>query len=79
MTKSNRIVAAAQFKAECLHLLDVVHNQHLSYIITKRGKPFAKLVPIPDQPVDYFGCMQETAFASGDIVSPIDIEWDAEK
>lgn len=79
MTKSNRIIPAAQFKAECLHLMNKVHDQHVSYIITKRGKPFAKLVPIAETPVNYFGILQDTASTSGDIVAPLDVEWDAEK
>ncbi len=79
MTKTNRSIPAAQFKAECLHLINTVHDQHVSYIITKRGKPFAKLIPITEGPVNYFGCLKDTASTSEDIVGPIDLEWDAEK
>jgi hypothetical protein len=30
-------------------------------------------------PINYFGCMKETASAEGDIVAPLKLEWDAEK
>lgn len=80
MNKSKRTVAAAQFKAECLHLLNTVHDQHVTYTITKRGKPYAKLVPIvAEEPMNYFGCLKDTASTIGDVVGPLDLEWDAEK
>ena len=44
-----RTIAAAEFKAKCLALLDDVDPDGI--IITKRGKPVARLVPIgvPDR------------------------------
>jgi prevent-host-death family protein len=80
MTKLNRLlIPAAQFKAECLQLMNTVQEQHVSYIITKRGKPVAKLVPIIEEPINYFGCLKDTAVAQDDIVASLDIEWDADK
>ena len=73
----NRHVAAAEFKANCLRLIDEVAQQRQPIIITKRGKPVAKLMPVEeDRPVDLFGYMAGTAKICGDIVSPIeDVEW----
>jgi len=73
----NRCVAAAEFKANCLRLIDDVAQQRQPIIITKRGKPVAKLMPVEeDRPVDLFGYMAGTAKICGDIVSPIeDVEW----
>jgi prevent-host-death family protein len=66
-------VAAADFKANCLRLMDEVARERRPIIITKRGKPVAKLVPIEDQgPVDLFGYMAGTAKICGDIISPIE-------
>jgi prevent-host-death family protein len=71
-----RHVAAASFKAECLRLLDEVAQQRRPIIVTKRGKPVAKLVPIDDAPVDVFGRMAGTIRICGDIIDPIeDLEW----
>jgi antitoxin (DNA-binding transcriptional repressor) of toxin-antitoxin stability system len=47
-------------------------------VITKRGKPVAKLVPIDDKPIDLFGYMAGTIKICGDIISPIDEEWTAD-
>jgi len=68
----NRHVAAAQFKANCLRLMDEVAQQRRPIIITKRGKPVAKLVPVEQQPIDLFGYMAGTATICGDIISPIE-------
>jgi prevent-host-death family protein len=79
MTTSSTI-PAGKFKAQCLKLMDVVHDKHIAITITKRGKPVAKLTPIDDQePHDFFGCMQDTVMIEGDIVAPIDEIWDADK
>lgn len=65
-------VPAANFKAECLRLLDEVASTRQPIVVTKRGKPVAKLVPIEDAPIDIFGRMAGTIRICGDIVGPID-------
>ena len=70
-------ISAGVFKATCLQLMDEVYNKHITLVITKRGKPVAKLVPIDDSPIDFFGCMRGSATINGDIVAPIDEQWNA--
>jgi prevent-host-death family protein len=70
-------IGAGEFKAKCLGLLDEVQRQRKEVVITKRGKPVAKLVPIDDSPVSFIGSMKGTMEIIGDIVSPIDVEWEA--
>ncbi len=41
-----RIVPAGEFKANCLQLIDQAAESRTEYIITKDGKPLAKLVPL---------------------------------
>ena len=71
-------IAAGEFKAKCLKLMDKVARDREEIVITKRGKPVAKLVPVKDTetPTGH-GCMKGTIRIVGDIVSPIDVEWDA--
>jgi prevent-host-death family protein len=72
-------IPAAQFKANCLRLMDEVARRRTPIVITKRGKPVAKLVPIDDKPIDIFGRMAGTIRIVGDIISPIDdVEWTAD-
>jgi prevent-host-death family protein len=69
-------IPAAQFKANCLRLMDEVAQRGMPIVITKRGKPVAKLVPIDEEPIDLFGYMAGTIRIVGDIISPIDdVEW----
>jgi prevent-host-death family protein len=78
MTTDNfeKRIAAGEFKAKCLRLLDEVAQHRAPLVITKRGKPVARLVPIDDKPVDLYGRMKGTARILGDIVSPLDdLEW----
>ncbi len=75
-------IAAGEFKARCLKLMDKVSRDHEEIVITKRGKPVAKLVAVTDAEADVprgYGCMEGTIEIVGDIVSPIDVEWDAER
>jgi prevent-host-death family protein len=67
-----RYVAAAEFKANCLRLMDEVAQQRRPIIITKRGKPVAKLVPAETNAIDLFGRMAGTIKICGDIISPIE-------
>lgn len=42
-------IAAGEFKARCLELMDIVSERHKEFVITKRGKPVARLVPMDAQ------------------------------
>jgi len=65
-------IPAANFKAECLRLLDEVASTRQPIIVTKRGKPVAKLVPIEEGAIDIFGRMAGTITICGDTVGPIE-------
>lgn len=70
-------IQAGEFKAKCLQLMDDVNEKHIVITITKHGKPVAKLVPIDTTPISSFGCLKGTVTIKGDIIAPIDSEWDA--
>jgi prevent-host-death family protein len=72
-------ITAAEFKTNCLRLMDEVAKRRIPLVITKRGKPVAKLVPVEEEPIDLFGYMAGTATIHGDIVGPLDIEWGADE
>ena len=72
-------INAAQFKAKCLKLIDEVAATRKSLVITKRGKPLAKLVPIQDEKLSpLFGYMKGTGQILGDIVNVPHDAWAAE-
>lgn len=72
-------IAAGEFKAKCLQLMDEVNDTHVPIIITKHGVPIAKLVPIENESIHLFGLQQNSVVIKGDIISPIEEDWDANK
>ena len=71
-------IAAGEFKAKCLKLLDEVAQSRETLVITKHGKPVAQLTPMPADR-DFVGSMRGSVVWMGDIISPIDVEWEAMK
>ena len=70
-------MAAGEFKAKCLSVLDEVAKTRKEVIVTKRGRPVAKVVPIAEEKPQIWGRMAGTAVILGDIISPIeDAGWD---
>jgi prevent-host-death family protein len=65
-------VAATEFKAKCLELMDRVAEGRDTYVITKHGRPVAKLVAA-DLPrkESVFGCMADQMEIVGDIEEPL--------
>ena len=71
-------IPAGQFKARCLELMDRVRDRRLEVVITKRGKPVARLVPVEQQEREAAGFLKGTVRYRGDIVKPTGERWDAD-
>ena len=71
-------IKASDFKAKCLHLMDVVNETNEELIITKNGKPISRLVPYRKQIDTLFGLHQGKISSHDDLISSIDKTWDAE-
>ena len=65
-------VPAQKFKARCLTLVGEVCKTREPVLITKRGKPMAKLVPADDMTRDFIGRLEGVVRIVGDIESPIE-------
>jgi len=76
---TRRVVTAAEFKAKCLDLMDQVAATGNPVTITKRGKPVAQLVPAVKRPKSLFGALKGHIKITGDIMSPVDVEWEANR
>jgi prevent-host-death family protein len=63
-------IAAGEFKAQCLSIMDQVQQSGEPVLITKHGKPVAKLVPADKTSDDIFGYMAGKVKIVGDIVAP---------
>ncbi len=71
----SRTVPAAEFKAKCLSLLDEVAATGVPLVITKRGRPVARIEPIDPSAT---GDLRGSVVRERDLISPIDEDWDAD-
>lgn len=69
---------ATEFKAKCLAYLDQVQQTHAEIVLTKHGRPVAKLVPVEEAEAKVFGRLAGTVHVLGDIVNPLDEAWEAD-
>jgi prevent-host-death family protein len=79
VTTTETEIPAGEFKARCLKLMEEVRATRRPIVITKRGKPVARLVPVEEEMPSIFGCMRGTVTIYGDIVGPTSEEWHAQK
>ena len=63
-------MAAGFFKANCLAVMDEVQAKHETVVITKRGKPVAKLVPLNTETDEIYNFLAGKGTITGDVVSP---------
>ncbi len=70
-----RQMPAAKFKEQCLSLLDEVDPDGI--VITKRGKPVAKLIPLTTDCSSLIGTLRDKIKIRGDLMST-GIKWNAE-
>ena len=75
MMQMTRMIAASKFKERCLALLEEVGPEGL--VITKRGKPIARLTPIANSSADLIGCLAKKIRVRGNIMST-GLQWDAQ-
>ena len=67
-----KTIPAGEFKAKCLQLMDKVQRTRKPIMITKRGKPVAKLVPVEQEQDEWFGRLRGKVNVTGDLVAPLD-------
>jgi prevent-host-death family protein len=63
---------AGEFKAHCLTVMDEVNRTREPVLITKRGKPVAKLVPPVRSGNELIGRLEGIVQIVGDIESPVE-------
>jgi prevent-host-death family protein len=68
-------IPAAKFKEQCLSLLDRVDEDGI--VITKRGKPVAKLIPIRTESAELIGKLKGRLKVKGDVFST-GLKWHAQ-
>lgn len=72
-----KTIKASEFKAKCLKIMDEVASTGEPVVITKNGVPIVEVGPAKRRPKTLFGALKGSARITGDIISPIDVEWEA--
>ena len=68
-------IGAAKFKEQCLALLDQLDAEGL--VVTKRGKPVARVLPYDSGEADLIGSLRHKLKVRGDVFTT-GLRWDAD-
>ena len=72
-----KTIKASEFKAKCLKIMDEVAATGEPVVITKNGVPITQLIPARRRPETLFGALKGYMPLKGDIIAPVDAQWDA--
>ena len=79
MNKKAKKIAAGEFKSKCLALMDEVQKSKTPLIVTKHGIPVVTIMPFEEENRTFpYGFMRDRMSIVGDIISPIDVKWNAQ-
>jgi prevent-host-death family protein len=73
-----REIAAADFKASCYEIVREVERLGTEVVITRQGKPVARLVPVQHARVAFCGSLQGMILEEHDLISPVHVRWEAD-
>ncbi|HVH41452.1 MAG TPA: type II toxin-antitoxin system prevent-host-death family antitoxin [Labilithrix sp.] len=74
MKAREKAVSAAEFKSKCLALFDDAESRRRTYVVTKRGRPVARVVPLPRKTGS---SLRGSLIYEEDLLAPVDVEWNA--
>ena len=73
-------VGAAEFKSRCLELIDHVCDARAEYLVTRHGRPVARLVPVvPEAPASPLGSMRGTLLRYDRPFDPVPAAWSLDR
>ena len=70
-----KTIPAGTFKAQCLAIMDEVQARREGVLITKHGKPVAKLVPADEETDGIYNFLRGKGEITGDIIAPAIDDW----
>jgi prevent-host-death family protein len=77
---SRDVVSASELKARCSEVIERVATERRTVTVTKRGKPVARIVPLEESEAKSLaGYARGRLTVTGDLLAPIDVEWEAER
>ena len=73
-----RTMKASEFKAKCLALMDEIAESGEEIVITKQRQAPGQLDPCEAPRRAPWGGYRDIIQIHGDVISPVDLEWEAE-
>jgi prevent-host-death family protein len=73
-------IPIGEFKTHCYQILDQAQKEGHSVIVTRKGKPIARILPLDSQTEKddcFFDSLKDSVSIKGDIISSIDVKWNA--
>jgi prevent-host-death family protein len=70
-----KTMAAGSFQVHCLAVMDEVQAKRQTVVITKRGRPVAKLVPADKGTDEIYNFLRGKGTVIGDVISPAIEDW----
>lgn len=70
-------MSASEFKAKCLAVLDDVAATGRTVVVTKRGKPVARVLPA-EEPWSLRGSVKFNV-SDEELIAPLDLDWEVER
>ena len=73
-------ISTTQFQEQCLQIVEDVHARQTEVVITKQGKPWAKLVSVEEkEPHAFLGSLVGVGTTVDDLLEPCDEdEWECD-
>ena len=73
-------ISTTQFQEDCMQLIETVHQHHTEIIITKQGKPWAKLMAVDESPVSqpFLGALSGVGTTVENLLEPFEDEWECD-
>jgi prevent-host-death family protein len=75
--KTPKTVAATEFKAHCLALLEEVRETRQPLLVTRHGRPVVEISPYVPKDASRTNPLKGSILFQGDLISPIDEKWDS--
>ncbi|MFN0064451.1 MAG: type II toxin-antitoxin system Phd/YefM family antitoxin [Myxococcaceae bacterium] len=72
-------VTTSELKTHCSELVTRVGRRRESIVVTRRGRPVARLSPIEAEATPLFGFASGAIQIRGDVLAPVDVRWDADE
>lgn len=71
-------ISTSELKARCSAVIEHVAREREAIVITRHGRPIARIVPVVEERETLFGFARGTITIHGDLIDPVDQEWEAE-